>query len=346
MPSRRARIWLIGSAGAALLIVGGILLALHLLLQPQRFTQLLQSAAQSAGLQLQLQRPASPELLPTPGVVLTGLRLSVPGHVTPMLSAARGKLVVPWRALLGGVPTITRLQLEAPQIDLGELDAYVASLPSGKAPWLPHIRAGVRIGDGSLISHGQPLLTAISIESGPLAPGQPFRLSIGARNAEAQPLQLLLQATPHSTPQQVTLQSLQLRGSLPGYGAFDLRGDAQWLGGSRVRMALSGSAGAPPYALDLAYQSAGTTPQLALRVRRSGQQLQARFDPGTLLAWWNGVLAQGNALPPLTAPPLAASASVASLQLGSVQISGLTLQVDANPAPPSSSTRPAASTRR
>ncbi len=329
---RRARAWLIGTLAALALLLACALLAVHLLLQPRRFTALLEDAAGTAGLKLTLAQPASPELFPSPGLVLQGLRLEVPGHAAPMLSATRGKLFVPWRALLGGAPGITRFELDEPQINLDEVDAFVAAMPAGRTPWLPRIRTGILLADGSLLRNGHPVLDALRITSGALEPGQPFLLTLAARNASGQPLSIRIAGVPSRSENAVALDRMQLTGSLPRYGDFSLAGQARWLGGSRAQLALSGRAGAPPWALHVAFSSTSAPAQLQLLAQRAGQRLQARFDPSALLAWWRGLLGSGHGLPALAPPPLAASASVARLQVGSVHIHGLSLQVDTAPA--------------
>jgi AsmA protein len=346
---RRTRILLLSMGGVLLALLLGALLAVHLLLQPQRFTQLLESAAASAGLRLQLAQPASAELFPRLGLVLQSLSLSVPTHTTPILSASGGKIFVPWRALFGGVPVITRLQLDGARIDLDELDAYIASVPAGKAPWLPRISAGVNINDGALISSGQTLFSAINVSAGQLEPGRPFVLTLSARNAQAQILQCRLQGTPRSSASMVALDPLELVGTLPGYGDFKFTGLARWFGGSRLQSTLQGSVGQPAAQLRLAFTSTSGTARMHVSATRPGQRLQASFDPSALLAWWHGVLASGRDLPPLTPPPLAASASVAQLDAAGVHIEGLSVRIDASAAPATSATapkRPAAPVKR
>jgi hypothetical protein len=337
---RRTRILLLGIGGALLALLLGAVLAVHLLLQPQRFTQLLESAAGTAGLRLKLAQPASPELFPRPGLVLQGLSLSVPTHSTPMFSAGSGKIFVPWHALFGGVPAIQRLQLDGAQIDLDELGAYIATLPTGKVPWLPRISTGVQINDGTLSSGGHVLFSAISLSTGRLEPGRPFVLTLNARNAQAQFLRCRLQATPHSSANVVAFDPLELSGTLPGYGDFALAGQAHWLGGSRVQAALQGRAGKPAVELRLSFANTTGKAQMRIAATRPGQQLEARFDPAKLLAWWHGVLATGRNLPPLAPPPLAASASVAQLDAAGVHIEGLSVHVDATAAPATSASVP------
>lgn len=336
--SRRTRILLLSLGGVVLALALGAVLAVHLLLQPQRFTKLLESAADAAGLRLELSEPASPELFPSPGLVLQGLSLSLPGHATPMLSVNRGKLFVPWRALLGGEPVITQLELDGPQIDLDELSAYVASLPTGKAPWLPRIRTGIHLGNGVLTSNGRNVLNAINITTGQLEPDQPFSLDISARNMQMQTLQLQIHGTPRSSPALVSMNPLDIRGSIPGDGDFKLAGHAGWLGGDRVRLALRGTAGKPAIQLQLSFANVSGKALLDVEATRPGQKLQARFDPTALVAWWNNAITSSRNLPPLTQPPLAASASAAQLDVGPVHIEGLEASIDATPAPVTSST--------
>lgn len=333
VPSHRFRMALVGSLAVLAVLVAGLLLAVHLLLQPQRFTALLETAASAANLKLKLEHPAHAELLPVPGLVLEGLSLSVPGHAEPMLTAARGKLRVPWRALLGGVPTITQLELDAPQMNLDELDGYIAGLPTGRAPWLPQIRTGVVLNDGSLSSHGRIVLADVTIKIGQLEPGRPFQMTVSARNASALPISLAVTGVPHSGTKVVSLEPMQLLGDLPGYGHFDLIGHARWLGGSRAQVAVAGSAGAPALSLNLAFSNTAGPAMLDVLIRRPHQQLDAHFDPAALLTWWKGLFSQGPGLQPLVPPPLAAAASASQFTFGTVQFSGLSVRINGKPAP-------------
>ena len=87
---RRARAWLIGTLAALALLLACALLAVHLLLQPRRFTALLEDAAGTAGLKLTLAQPASPELFPSPGLVVTKLDGSAKGGVVFALAREFG----------------------------------------------------------------------------------------------------------------------------------------------------------------------------------------------------------------------------------------------------------------
>ena len=76
---RWLRIALWSIAGAALAALLTLVVSLYLLLQPDRFTALLQREASNAGLVLNLASPASPTLFPRPALELQGLTLSAKG---------------------------------------------------------------------------------------------------------------------------------------------------------------------------------------------------------------------------------------------------------------------------
>src|SRR5690348_6656223 len=120
---------------AAVVIVLVLLVALagvlvvRSLLQPQRFTALLQSQLANSGLVLSVDKPASPALWPHPAVQLQGFRLSVAGASTPLLSASEARIVVPWRALLHRELAVERLEIENPRIDLDQLQTLLSRMP-------------------------------------------------------------------------------------------------------------------------------------------------------------------------------------------------------------------------
>src|SRR5215469_14574895 len=138
-------------------VLGGIafvvLVALYLLLQPDRFTKMLKEQANQAGLQLTLSSPASPTLFPRPALQLEGITLVArdTGSTTtnmPILLAANGRMVLPWRALFGRQVDISRLQINSPRVDLDALQAWLMNLPSQSATVpeeIPRIATGVRI---------------------------------------------------------------------------------------------------------------------------------------------------------------------------------------------------------
>ena len=92
--TRRLRIGLYVVGGIVAVLLLGMFIAMYVVLQPARFTALLQSRARDAGLELTLANPASPTIWPKPALELDGITLRSRGVDTPMLVAARGKLVL------------------------------------------------------------------------------------------------------------------------------------------------------------------------------------------------------------------------------------------------------------
>ncbi|MDE2496340.1 MAG: AsmA family protein, partial [Xanthomonadaceae bacterium] len=111
-------------------------LAIHVqaLLQPQRFTDLLERELASVGIKLDMQAAAEPTLFPRPAVNMQRFSLTNAGSSTPFLQASGATIVVPWRALLRGDVAIERVEVERPHIDLGELKALLMRLPGHKGP--------------------------------------------------------------------------------------------------------------------------------------------------------------------------------------------------------------------
>ncbi len=78
--SRRLRLILLVLGGFALALVLAAVIAVYLLLQPERFTRMLQTQARTAGLELNLASPASPTLFPRPALDLDGITLNARGR--------------------------------------------------------------------------------------------------------------------------------------------------------------------------------------------------------------------------------------------------------------------------
>src|SRR5574337_1274853 len=128
--SRRLRLIVLVLGGLAVAAALGAIVVVYLLLQPDRFTAMLQTQARGAGLELSLASPASPTLFPRPALDLRGITLSAEGAHAPILLAARGRLALPWSTLFGGPTVISQLQIDSPRVDLDALQAWMAALPT------------------------------------------------------------------------------------------------------------------------------------------------------------------------------------------------------------------------
>lgn len=342
--TQRARILVaIGGVLGALLLA--LLVTAYVMLQPARMTRVLRSAAQGAGLQLSLGAPAEPTLFPRPGLELHGLQLTPYGSQTPMLIAARGRIVVPWRVLLGSTPAITRLELDAPRLDLGGLQQTLAQLhgSGGNGPTLPRIDAGISIHNGALVSGNRLLFDGIELRTGTLAPGQPFNLHVAARTADGTPYTFDLAGTPTRGSGVIRFHGLHMRAQGHKLFALTLGGQGSWRGGADVELSLTGAlrnAAGRTYHVDIGLQPAGDARPLTLALKVDGAHAHAdlTLPPLALTEWWRRLAGAdpiaGSDAPP-GAPPLQGSASVQHLQAGPVSIDGL--QIEAGPAAASSS---------
>lgn len=325
--NRRLRIGLYVVGGTFLVLLVAALIATYVVLQPERFTALLQSRARAAGLELTLASPASPTLWPKPALELDGLTLRGQSVSTPLLVASRGKLVLPWHTLLGGEATMSRLEVEGVRIDLDAVSAYLDTLPprsSMAGATLPTIDAGFRITRGTLLRGTRLMLSNIEANADRLASGKRFVLTLSARTADDTPYALELEALPTLDHGVLSLTGTGLRISSEKRFGMDLQGTATWRGGADVGASLAGKltrADATPYDMALSVTPANQNDPLyiALKLDGDNEHTNLRVPPIALASWWSGM--QGTGSP--TLPPLVGTADIGSLDMGSVHIKGL-----------------------
>lgn len=342
--SRRLRIALLGSAITLVVLLASALMLVYAMLRPERFTRTLQASARQAGLTLTLTSPARPSLWPRPGVRLDGLQLYVSGHAYPLLIAKRGRIVVPWRTLLGSGADIATLQLDTPRLDLDQLRSALAALPasSSSAPDLPHIGTGVTIIDGALIHNNRVLLDHLELHTGSLLPGHVFTLDAAARDTDKHKRLLKLQFTPQRARDgSILLNDLGLQARAGSRGALELGGTAQWMGGPRFRLDVSGrwtTQSGAPYRIAMSSEPVPGAP-LTLEFKVDGKDVAAdlRLSPTQLSAWWRHMA--GAYVPgPLPLPPMDGSVDAKELKVGDLEVKGLKLRSgDAMPATAASS---------
>ncbi|HEX7370170.1 MAG TPA: AsmA family protein [Rhodanobacteraceae bacterium] len=373
--------WIAAGVG---IVVLGLLIALaahvYALLQPQRFTSLLERDLASVGIKLEMQAPAQPVLFPRPGVHMQGFSLTNTGSNSPFLQASGATIVVPWRALLHGDIAIERIGIDAPRIDLGELKALFARLPHHKGPpRLPTIATGVHMTQGTLSNNGSPLLYEVSIDTGELVPGRTFQMNASARTATGQQIVASLATVP-SRPHDgaIDFNPIELKFSKQGGMAVQLQGQGQWQGGESFALALtgtlrhaalnpapattaatpagSGTTSAPANAnttvvdnIALQVQPASAKTPLTVAMKLNGEDTHADFSlqPTQFVAWWQRVLAASSSKPPGPLP-FTGTAQVRKLDLGWLQATDLKIDAgpDLAPASAASTAAPAASTAK
>lgn len=333
------------------LVLAGVLIV-RSLLQPQRFTALLQSQLANAGLVLSVDKPASPALWPHPAVQLQGFRLSVAGATTPLLSASEARIVVPWRALLHRELAVERLEIENPRIDLDQLQTLLSRMPHGAgAPRLPRIGAGLRIVNGTLVRADEPLLFDVNAETGPLLPGTLFHMDATARNGADRGGKLSLRMLPQYQDGTLEFEQLNLQIGVEQGAQAHIAGDASWRGGSELGASLHGgftlpahgsvavaSTPAPAssspspmpgrsYTLALQVHPAhGATPMTAaLKLDGEGKHVNMSVQPAALPGWWNDVLGSAPATA-LAMPPVSGSAQLDAADFGPLQMRGVKIE--------------------
>ena len=177
-PSRRAaRIALVV---ALVLLASG--LALRFALQPQRATRfLLDRIGHSLGLEITASGNAGYRLRGTPQLVLRDVVAREPGAAAPLLRAGRIFVSLPWSTVRAGgdVLAATRLELDAPVLDLPALQHWLATRPPS-ARRLPSLSAGLRIRDGSILNDDWRI-DRIDAELPLLAADQPLHARLRGR---------------------------------------------------------------------------------------------------------------------------------------------------------------------
>lgn len=350
----------------AVLIALALALVIYIyrLLQPQRFTALLESDLAAAGLRLNMQSPAQPALFPRPALKLHGFSLTNIGSDTPVLQASGATIVVPWHALWHGEVAIERVDVDAPRMDLGELGSLLARLPQHAGPpRLPTIATGVHMSQGTLTRNGSPLLFDFSIETGALAPGQQFRLDASARSSAGRRLVANVTTVPSAVHDGVIdFDSLQIHLTEQGGASLLLHGQGSWHGGENLVLQLTGTlrhrALAPAaattkakvaasaestatasttqtgptvadkVAVDVLPARGGTPLTAALKLDGDDAHIDMRLQPTQFGSWWNRLLTAAPGKPPGSLP-FTGKAQVRELDLGWLKATGL--RIDAGP---------------
>ncbi|QAU25356.1 membrane assembly protein AsmA [Dyella sp. M7H15-1] len=337
---------------AASVLGGGllaVLAALYLLLQPDRFTAMLKEQAVDAGLQLTLSSPASPTLFPRPALHLEGITLIARSVGTgntanyPILQAANGRLVLPWRTVFGGPMVISRMQINSPRVDLDALQAWLMSLPPQSAAMpgqIPRIVTGVRIRNGSVMENNNEWLSDVSLDTGRLMSGQAFSIHLSGKEPRGRPLQLELSIVPSIANSVLMLDDITVHATDSSATALHLAGRARWKGATDISLQLHGKyseANESNYDAAVLLTPAGQNNPLLLHISLLGKDnhIDLELSPLALAQWWNQLAnPQG---PQISTPPGNGQVDMATFDIGRVHIEGLSIQTG-NAVPASAST--------
>lgn len=158
-PPARSRKQLLLVALLALAIV--LLLSLRWVSRPSQVSGLLLDRVGAAlGLEITASGASEYRLRGTPKIVLRDLVARQPGAAAPLLEAERVYLTLPWTTIrsFGGSArgadlTVTRIELDAPQLDLAALQAWRDSRPPTE-PRIPTLTEGLHVVRGRIIGAG------------------------------------------------------------------------------------------------------------------------------------------------------------------------------------------------
>lgn len=178
MKRRRAALWL-GAVAVLLLLLA---LLLRIVLQPARVAGfVLDGLGESLGLEISAAGVSEYRLRGKPVLVVRDLVAREPGAGTPLLRAQRVYVSVPWSTVRsrGEDLAITRIELDAPVLDLPALQRWLASRPPGVAR-MPTLSDGLQIVDGRVIGDGWTV-EDLELSLPRLQPDQPVDASVAGR---------------------------------------------------------------------------------------------------------------------------------------------------------------------
>ena len=178
----RARRWFI--AVMALILVAALLA--YWGSRPQRVAGLVMSQLGPAlGLEITATGVSEYALRGGPRLVLRNVVARTPGATRDVLRANRIDAAVPWSTVRsrGAELAFTHVELDAPVIDLGALQSWLAARPAGESR-MPTLSNGLRVRDGRVVGDGWSV-EALSLDIPRVLPKQPVDARISGHVASA-----------------------------------------------------------------------------------------------------------------------------------------------------------------
>jgi hypothetical protein len=166
-----------------LAVAAMVLLALYWFTRPRQVADLiLEQVGQALDLEIEANGPVDYRLGIPPRLVLHDVVARQPGAEAPLLRAERIAVSLPWSTIRsrGRSLVVERLEVDAPVIDLGALQHWLASRPPGPGSRIPTITDGVHIEDGRLLGDGWAF-EAVTLDLPRLHPERPVRAGLLGR---------------------------------------------------------------------------------------------------------------------------------------------------------------------
>ena len=165
---------------AAVLVVAALLL--RWLMKPEHMAPaILDLAGKSLGLEITATGVGEYRLRGTPQLVVRNVTAREAGADTAVLHADRLLISVPWSTLRarGSDLTATRVELDAPVLDVAAFQRWQAKRPPSDAP-MPTLTNGVRVVRGVIVGDGWKI-DGVDADLQSLAAGKPIRSHVRGR---------------------------------------------------------------------------------------------------------------------------------------------------------------------
>lgn len=170
----------------ALLAIAALLLTAALfvrwLLKPEHLAPaILDLAGEALGLEITASGVGEYRLRGTPQLIVRNVTAREAGAKTPLLTAERLFISVPWSTLhaRGSDLTARRLELDAPMLDVAAFQSWQSKRPPGKTP-IPTLHRGIGIVRGQVIGDGWKI-DNLDADLPFLAPGERLRAHVRGR---------------------------------------------------------------------------------------------------------------------------------------------------------------------
>jgi len=170
----------------ALFVIAALVLTAALLLRwlsrPEFVTAaILGQAGKALGLEITATGVGEYRLRGTPQLIVRQVTAREPGASTPLLTAERIFIAVPWSTLRarGSDLTANRLELDAPVLDMAAFQHWQAKRLPSDTP-IPTLSRGIGIVRGQVVGSGWKI-EALDAELSSLAPGRALRMHLRGR---------------------------------------------------------------------------------------------------------------------------------------------------------------------